>query len=168
MPVTVRINAPRFPHPLVTDQLMRDVGDLSVRLIRTRTEAGKDVTGAAFTAYTPGYAERRAKEGMSTTPNLTVSGRMLNDMAVTDIGPGRATIGFRSSGGQSPRGKGLTLIQRSRAIGAEDKARYHDELGAGKSRTRRRFLGLTPEDTEKVRRAVVDYLDTVVRRINQG
>ncbi len=165
MPATVRLTFPALPNPLVSPEVMREVGALVTRLIRTRTMAGRDVTGQAFAPYTPDYAAKKAKEGLGTTPNLTVSGRMLNDMGVTNVGPGTVSIGFTSSGG-STRGKGLTLIQRSRAVGAEDKARYHDVLGAGKSRTLRKFLGLTPEETAMVRERVARYLDDLVRRAN--
>lgn len=163
MPMHVSINLPAF-NPLVNAALMRDIGDLAIRMIRTRTEAGQDVTGKAFAPYTPGYAEKRAKEGMSTTPNLTVSGRMLNDLAVTDTGtsPARVTLGFRSTGGGT-KGKGLTLIQRSRAVGAETKALAHDVTGAGKARTLRQFLGLTSAQTETLRARVARHLDEYVR-----
>lgn len=167
MPVTVTLNLPDFQQPFLDAATMRDVGDLAIRMIRTRTEAGKDVTGAAFAPYTPGYAERRAKEGLGITPNLTVSGRMLNDMGVVAVAPGSVSIGFRSSGGGPVRGKGLTLIQRSRALGAEDKARFHDVLGAGASRTVRKFLGLTPQETETIRDRVRRHLDDLARRLSR-
>lgn len=166
MPATVTLNFPNLPQPLVSAEVMREVGTLAIRLIRTRTMGGRDVQGQPFAPYTPDYAAKKAKEGLGTTPNLTVSGRMLNDMAVTEALPGKASIGFTSSGG-STRGKGLTLIQRSRAVGAEDKARYHDVMGAGKSRTLRKFLGLTREEADTVRARVARYLDEIVRRANQ-
>lgn len=164
MPMKVYVNIPKLPDPLVSESLMREVGALAVRMIRTRTEAGKDVTGAPFAPYTPGYAQKKADEGLGAAVNLTVSGRMLNDMAVTDASPGRVSIGFRSSGGGT-KGKGLTMIQRSRALGAEDKARFHDQLGAGKSRTLRKFLGLTTPETETIRARVARYLDELARSV---
>lgn len=165
MPATVYVQFPHLSNPLVSTEVMREVGALATRLIRTRTMAGRDREGQPFAAYTPDYAAKKAKEGLGTTPNLTVSGRMLNDMTVTDAAPGKVSIGFTSSGG-STRGKGLTLIQRSRAVGAEDKARYHDVMGAGKSRTLRPFLGLTREEAETVRARVARHLDEMIRRAN--
>lgn len=44
------------------------------------------------------------------------------------------------------RGPGLTLIQRSRQKGDEEKALYHQVVGAGRRRTLRKFLGLTEAD----------------------
>lgn len=166
MPTTVRVRIPQFPDPLVDSATMREVGDLAVRMIVTRTRSGKDVTGAAFQPYTPGYAERRAKEGHPASPvNLTVSGRMLNDLAVMKTGPGRVTLGFRSSGGGGTRGKGLTLIQRSRSVGAEDKARAHDIDGVGAARTKRRFMGLTDGELGTIRERVARYLSELAKRI---
>ncbi len=51
--------------------------------------------------------------------------------------------------------KGPTLIQQSRRIPAEQKALYHQVLGAGKSRVKREFLGLTDQDE----RDIVDRID---------
>lgn len=162
MPMTVRVTVPNLPTPLADESLLRDIGDLAIRMIRTRTEGGIDRSGKPFVAYTPGYAERKAKELGAGPVNLTVSGRMLNDMAITRVGNGAVSIGFRSSGGGT-KGKGLTLIQRSRAVGAEDKARFHDVDGAGKSRVKREFLGLTGAETETVRARVQRYLDGLAR-----
>lgn len=167
MPATVRINVPQWPN-LADAALMREVGDLALRFIRTRTAAGKDVEGQSFQPYTPGYAERRQKEGLGTTPNLAVSGRMLNDMGILTVGPGKVTLGFRSQGGTAAKGKGLTLIQRSRSVGAADKASYHNELGAGKRRVIRKFFGLGDEETATIRQRVARYLDEWVRRVNRG
>ena len=162
MPVTVTVRDLGLPKPLIDAAFMREIGTLAMRLIRTRTEKGVDRSGNAFQAYTPAYAEQRSKAGLGTLPNLTVSGRMLNDMAVTDATPNKATIGFRSSGGKAT---GRTFIQRSRAVGAEDKARWHDREGAGKSRVKREFLGLTDEEVGKVRTAVERHLETIVARL---
>lgn len=44
------------------------------------------------------------------------------------------------------RRTGPTFIQRSRQVGPEEKALYHEELGAGRSRVTRPFLALTARD----------------------
>lgn len=44
------------------------------------------------------------------------------------------------------RSRGPTLIQQSRRVGAEQKALYHQVLGAGKSHVKRPFVGLTEPD----------------------
>jgi len=46
---------------------------------------------------------------------------------------------------------GPTLIQRSRQVPDEQKALYHQVLGAGKARVIRKFLGLTPADETAIR-----------------
>lgn len=166
MPATVKITIPEFlGQPLAPPALMREVGELAVRMIRERTRAGQDAHDRPFTAYTPAYAARRQKEGHGTSPvTLTVSGRMLNDLAVINATEGKATLGFRSTGGTAPTGKGLTLIQRSRGVGAETKAIAHDRDGVGASRTIRKFMGLTPAQIGTIRDRVVRYLAAHVRR----
>lgn len=58
------------------------------------------------------------------------------------------------------RRRGPTLIQASRRIAPEQKALYHQVLGAGKSHVRREFVGLT--DTEE--RQIADALDRALTR----
>ena len=41
---------------------------------------------------------------------------------------------------------GPTFIQRSRAVGPEQKALYHQVLGAGKSRVKREFFDISQAD----------------------
>jgi phage gpG-like protein len=48
------------------------------------------------------------------------------------------------------RRSGPTLIQQSRRVPAEEKALYHQELGAGRSRVKRPFLGLTADDEKAI------------------
>jgi len=165
MPVTVKVAPIAFDKFLPVDEsVMHDVGDLAIRMIRTRTESGRDKDGRAFIAYTPAYAELKAKELGAGPVNLTVSGRMLNDMEVSDTSPNKASIGFRSSGG---RASGKTFIQRSRSVGAEDKARWHDRDGAGKSRIKRPFMGLTDQETAKVKERVEKYLAEQASRLGR-
>jgi phage gpG-like protein len=48
------------------------------------------------------------------------------------------------------RRSGPTLIQQSRRVPAEEKALYHQELGAGRSHVKRPFLGLTDDDEKAI------------------
>jgi hypothetical protein len=62
------------------------------------------------------------------------------------------------------RRTGPTLIQQSRRVPAEEKALYHQELGAGRSHVKRKFLGLTDDDVK----AIVARLDAAMdKRISQ-
>lgn len=57
------------------------------------------------------------------------------------------------------RGPSGTLMTRSRAIGPEQKALYHNDLGAGRGKVLREFVGLTAEDAA----AVVDKVETFLQ-----
>lgn len=131
----------------LTEADMREVGDLLVRRIRTRTEGGKDVQGSAFRSYSPDYAEQKKQALGHNRVDLTVSGRMLNDMQVTETTKHSATISFVSQGGSSSGG---TLIQRSRAMGAADKALYNNPS--------REFFGASEEDEQ----AIADGLERLL------
>jgi len=123
----------------LTEQDMRDVGDFLVRRIRTRTESGISVEGSGFRPYSPEYAaQKRAALGHSRV-DLTVSGRMLNDMQVTSTTKNTATISFISQGGGASGG---TFIQRSASLGAADKAGFNNDT--------RHFFDASDEDEELI------------------
>ena len=88
MPVTVTKNTLRPTAPMVrpTEPLMREIGQLLLRRIDSRTAAGKDVQGSSFTPLSAGYAKRRGKAGLGTRSNLTLSGAMRNAMAIVAAG----------------------------------------------------------------------------------
>jgi len=150
--------------------LMREVGLLARDRIRRRTQAGISVSGAPFTPLSAGYAQQKQKHLGTSRADLTVSGRMLNDMQVVDTTERTATIGFISGGSRSrtarriarglrqASGRSMTFIQRSREMGAADKAFYHQEGG----RMLRPFFDLNDEDERAITAAVERYLDRVI------
>jgi phage gpG-like protein len=167
MPVTVKVAPfPLDPSILSDEGLMREVGDLAVRLIRTRTEKGLDVENTPFLPLSAAYAERRQKAGYGSTSNLTLSGQMLNDMAVVSVSGNKVTLGFRSEGNRP--GRGGTLVQRSRETGAQNKAFWHHVSGAGQSRVKRRFFDLSAQDVQQITAAVRSYLDRSIRAAISG
>lgn len=137
--------------------LMREVGDFATRRIRTRTERGLDKNDTPFTPLSEGYAKQKQKELGHSRADLTVSGRMLNDMGVVAVTEKSVEISFRSQGGTA---QGSTLIQRSRAVGAADKAFFHVEGNHGVIRD---FFGLSDEDEELIAKRVEEE---VGRRID--
>lgn len=138
--------------------LMQEVGDFATRLIRTRTEQERDKDGNPFHPLSTRYALQKVKALGNARADLTVSGRMLNDMGVVGVTDTSVEISFRSQGGGSGRG---TFIQRSRALGAADKAFFHVTGNHGVIRD---FFGLTDEE-EALIAGVVD--NDVARRMAQ-
>lgn len=63
------------------------------------------------------------------------------------------------------RRPGPTLIQQSRRVPNEQKALYHQVLGAGRSRVKREFLGLTDEDERAILQRLEGALNRNVDRI---
>lgn len=155
----------RFPRPLKTIRLsdtalMRTIGQGLVGRIRSRTTRGVDVDGRPFQRLSASYGRAKRKALGHASANLTVSGRMLNDMQAKPR-PTGLTIGFVSQGGRASRGS--TFIQRSRAVGAGDKAFYHNEAGAGASRVIREFFGLSDEDEDFILNHVRAFIDKELR-----
>lgn len=145
--------------PLTSPELMLEVGLLASRRIRTRTESGRDAKGQPFVPLSEGYAKQKQEALGNSRADLTVSGRMLNDMGVTAVTDQKAEIGFKSMGGG---GGGGTFIQRSRSVGAADKAYYHDVAGAGKSHVKREFFDLSEEDIDVIQDAVDAHIARVI------
>ena len=97
MPIVIQQTI-RLPSSVtLTDKaLMREVGLMAVRAIQDRTRQGRDSDGRAFAPYSPGYARAKARElGASSTPNLTVSGDMLNTLQVIEVTDTSVTLGWR-------------------------------------------------------------------------
>lgn len=143
----------------IPQALMQDVGDLIVQMIRTRTERGVDVDGQPFQPLSDDYRKAKTDAGLSGAADLSVSGRMLNDMRATVVGPGVVEIRFTSRGGTAA---GRTFIQLSRAVGAADKAYFHHEAGAGRSRVRRRFFDVNASELSRIERKVREHLSRVI------
>lgn len=64
---------------------LRLLGSEIIVGIINRTQRGKDLNNKSFKRYTPLYANDKAREFGSSTPNLTVTGNMLNDISQKDI-----------------------------------------------------------------------------------
>jgi hypothetical protein len=138
-------------------EVMRELGTLAVTLILDRTRAGRDAEGMAFAPLSAGYAKAKAQAGLTPVADLTVSGGMLEGMRVTAVDDLSATIGFVSQGGGAARG--ATFIQRSRAVGAAEKAGFHCVDGAGRSKVKRDFFGLTDAEADALQAAAQRALE---------
>lgn len=138
MPVRVYLTGERLDQlQLVNERTMREIGDMAVIDITKRTEAGLDQDGRPFEAYNPDYAAWKTQytgRGVG-RPDLRLSGRMLNDMGVVAVTRTKVVIGFRTAE-------------------AAERAMYHVQLGAGRSRRIRDFFGLSQSFLTRAVRAV--------------
>jgi len=85
--------------PLVTRDTMQDVGEIVRLRILDRTAQGFDVDGLPFVPYSPGYAAAKAAErfgllGGTLHVDLTLSGRMLDEMGVQNVTERTVTLGW--------------------------------------------------------------------------
>lgn len=94
MPIT-RNFPPLTDIKLTNRAVMREVGLLARERIIRRTRSGQDVDGAPFEPYSARYAAQKAAAvGGPTQPNLTLSGSMLNDIAILHVADDEVEIGF--------------------------------------------------------------------------
>jgi hypothetical protein len=95
--VTIRRNFPSLVAlELVTASDIREIGLLAREIIITRTRQGIGPDGQAFAPLSPGYAAIKMRELGTSSPDLTVSGRMLNDITITDVTDTSVTLGWTS------------------------------------------------------------------------
>ncbi len=80
----------------VTKQDLIELGQFATTLILTRTKRGLDADGKPFHPYTEDYAKARSSRGLSSTPDLAVTGHMLGGMAPDVTGPNEVTVSFPS------------------------------------------------------------------------
>ncbi len=139
----------------------RQLGEGLLTRIRKRTARGVDAKGRAFKPLSRAYAERKQDALGTRAADLTVSGRMLNEMTVKPQ-PKRVSLGFVSGG--STRASGGTFIQRSRSVSAADKAFWHNDVGAGRAKVKRQFFDLSQSDVSWAHRLLGDHIDKSFRR----
>ncbi len=60
------------------------------------------------------------------------------------------------------RATGPTFIQRSRNVGAEEKAIFHNVTGAGKSHVLRPFMGLTETEQDTLTETLAEGIDRLL------
>ena len=60
--------------------------------------------------------------------------------------------------------RGPTLIQRSRRVPPSEKAAFHQVVGAGRSRVKREFFGVSPQDEEAIRLFADERVNRNVQR----
>jgi hypothetical protein len=95
--VTIRRNFPSLVAlELVTAADMREIGLLVRERIIRRTRQGIGPDGQAFAPLSPRYAAIKHRELGTSSPDLTVSGRMLNDITITDVTDTSVTLGWNS------------------------------------------------------------------------
>lgn len=127
----------------------------AVNIVIERTAEGIDISGRQFAPYTVQYAKKKrdlvkalkrfrgkfTRQDASGYPAwMRATGQMLSSLTA-DV-TAEASI------------RGLTLKIKFRFVNAESAkiASYHNELGTGKSRVKRQFLGLSREGTARRRK----------------
>jgi hypothetical protein len=113
-------------------RVLTDIGKFMHKSILTRTAQGKDVDGKKFVPYSPSYKKVRAAAGLSTgLVNLRFSGDMLGAMAyVVNTANKTVRISFQNT---------------------RDRKGIHNAAKAYYNQRRRKFLGISIKESEKIR-----------------
>jgi hypothetical protein len=72
----------------------------------------------------------------------------------------------KKAGRKVRRASSGTFIQRSRSESSEQKAIWHQVTGAGRSRVRRQFFGLTDDEQGKVKDVLERQLEARLKTIS--
>lgn len=75
-------------------EIMREIGLLERERIVRRTQSGRAVDGSPFTPLSPEYAKQKRAALGTARADLTVSGNMLNDIAITNVEEDSVTLGW--------------------------------------------------------------------------
>jgi len=129
---------------------LEKLGLAAAFLIKQRTVEGKDIDGNEFQDYSEGHAVRRRKENLPTHPvNLefnNIDGMMHGIDHLVSRSSSKVAVYIRGS--------------RNRRI-----SRYHNIMGAGKSKVKRRFWGLNDDEQNNVAELVQLDLSEVLGEI---
>ncbi len=121
---------------LRSQKLQDNIGLSAERLIKKRTRKGIDIHGRTFRPYSRSHARKRERRGLSSsTVNLVWSetdGMMTKMDHLVARNHDKILVYFRD-----PQKRRL--------------ARYHNTMGAGKSKIKRQFFGLSADDEKKLR-----------------
>lgn len=124
--------------------LLQQLAALAIGRIKSRTKSGLDVNGQPFASYSPKYATLRRRAGYQTSPDLWLHGGMLNGMAVLEVTPERALIGFQGTSART-RFAARTRERKKRFFaGTEQVVRVKAPI---KHRKTGETLDLTVQDT---------------------
>jgi hypothetical protein len=118
---------------VVTPELLSELGEAVVKIIRERTAGGIDVEGRAFQPYSEGWEKERRKRGKAKAPvDLNFKGNMLASL--------KANVNTT----------GCEVVVSFENAKEAEKANFHNVSGAGSSRVRRQFLGLTNREVDSL------------------
>jgi len=134
------------------DIVSRAIGEKTVAVVRARTLEGRDSAGARFEPYSDSHAKRRGAKGLSQTPDLSLSGKLLR--AIRWERNGSLTRIYVTTG---RRGRISNYdLARIHHFGARAGRRHNAVIPA------RPFFGLTPADWETVRETATAALKKVL------
>jgi hypothetical protein len=163
---------PRIPVDLIAERIASAV----IGHVGERTENGIDIDGQPFAPYSPTYAEARARaararigsEPLSSVPNLTMSGGMLNSVQVLEREHTETSsvIAIGPDTGTSPQRRTPPKTKPRKRTKSEGRSPSHNDLGLyhqeGMGRLpQRRWLGVSPEGEASITRQAQDALPPI-------
>ena len=136
----------RVGRGLADRRLLEELSGEAKEMILQRTSEGRDVEGRPFRPYSKGHARARKKKGLGTSRvDLRFSGKMLGGIDTeVDEASGLGRVFFRDGE-------------------AETRAGYHESKGAGRTRVRRAFFGLSGDDVERLKGLVRRHVERVIK-----
>ena len=75
----------------------RLIGENIIRRIQTRTGNHTDIDGNRFASYSKAYREQKRDYGLSGSPNLRLTGEMLNSLQILQVGSTFIEIGYQTT-----------------------------------------------------------------------
>ncbi|MEO1479704.1 MAG: hypothetical protein AAFV01_14115 [Bacteroidota bacterium] len=148
---------------LYNERLLNQLGLGAVRLIRERTRRGQGLDGA-FQAYSKGYARLKDQADGTSSDTVTLEYGVKLRAGTVVVNRYDSMLSKLESKADTQRDQVYVRFSQPRA---EQIARYHQIDGAGKSKVKRRFFGLTELDAQKLGRLVEDDVKKLLAEIDR-
>lgn len=164
----VRIKLPTLAQvlpPAVREQLLRAAAEQGAGIIKRRTAQGVDVHGAPFAPYSPKYAAERERSGYSGTPNLSLTGSMLNGIEILTASPNEVILGPQGTGDalrwqkRARAAKGKKSGQKLTRVAAPTGKRVSNALKVLGLNQKRKFFALSSDE----KRRISQHVQSLVR-----
>ncbi len=138
----------RFKDVFKDQELLTAIGLAWRKMVRGRTLRGKDIEGKSFKLYSSQYAARRKAKGEPvhlvnlTMDHITGMLQQIDHVVFDDLD-----------------GVSMFIADPKKS----QIAKYHNELGAGKSKVVREFWGLDDNHKSNIRKMILDHGDQYIQ-----
>ncbi len=152
------------------DRFSKGLANIVIKGIVNRTQRGINVAGARFKPYSPKYAAKKRNMGMSSIPNLVLSGKMISEWGFDYevlSGNGKIYIRIFIPKNKSHSGYGRSNISHY-TLAAVHNFGQRSGRGQGFQMPKREFMGLDKEIIGELNKYSKEHWRKLLYALNRG